>query len=93
MTGEYQLIKTNLGKEVYTRLLTDFEQLPQQPTSVTWQQRILELHQHGGELLENPQTEGSITQELEESKLLPPHNGEKDYSTETEAEIVNAKAK
>lgn len=41
-SGEYELIRTNLAKEVYSRLLSDLDIQPQ-VQSLTWEQRIQNL--------------------------------------------------
>jgi hypothetical protein len=39
-TGKYHIIKTEMGKMVYTRLLNDMDFQPQSETKITWEQRI-----------------------------------------------------
>lgn len=41
-TGSYELIKTNLAKEVYSRLLNDLDYQPKS-LSLTWEERMREL--------------------------------------------------
>ena len=41
-TGEYNLAKTNLAREVYSKLMTDLDVVPQ-VKSLTWEQRIIQL--------------------------------------------------
>ncbi|MHA2065558.1 MAG: hypothetical protein ACXABY_14380 [Candidatus Thorarchaeota archaeon] len=41
-SGEYELIRTNLAREVYSRLLSDLDTQPQ-TKSLTWEQRISQL--------------------------------------------------
>lgn len=74
--GVYELIRTNLAREVYSRLLSDLDVQPQ-VQSLTWEQRIGQLFMHqepprveGGEVVNgevinppNQITEGGITEE------------------------------
>jgi hypothetical protein len=41
-SGEYVLAKTNLGREVYTKLVNDLDFQPR-TVGLTWEQRIIEL--------------------------------------------------
>lgn len=44
-TGEYALAKTNLGREVYSKLMTDLDTPAPKAVSGTWMQRIDNLQQ------------------------------------------------
>jgi len=57
-SGEYVLVKTNLAREVYTRLLSDLD-VQLQVQSLTWEQRILNLNAK-----EVPQIEGGEDGEI-----------------------------
>lgn len=84
--GEYSLMKTHLGREVYTRLLTDLEaQMPAPQTVFNWNQRINAIKQFmGGETQDGfiegestfSETDPSKTEEHQESHLLQTHNGQ-----------------
>jgi hypothetical protein len=41
-SGEYELVRTNLAREVYSRLLNDLDVQPQ-VKSLTWEQKIQNL--------------------------------------------------
>lgn len=63
-SGEYALLRTNLAKSVYDRLLTDLDTTPQQQSSMTWEQKIAVLVGH-----DQPQEIGGVNEEhqLEEA--------------------------
>lgn len=64
ITGEYNLIKSNLAKEVYSKLITDLDAVPKN-LALTWEQRILGLF---GNSVEQGET---IDGELEEASSEP----------------------
>ena len=75
-TGEYELIRTNLAKEVYSKLITDLDVVPQ-IKSVTWQQRIGQLVIEGrpqleeGAVIDGEVVETASSEEAEHTESLP----------------------
>ena len=65
-SGEYSLLRTNLAKEVYTKLIGDLDYQPQ-IMPLTWQQRISQL------IIQQPQEviDGAVIEG--ESSLLTEH--------------------
>ena len=81
-SGEYELIRTNLAKEVYSKLISDLDVVPQVQIK-SWQQRIGQVligdrpQITEGEVIDGKvvvETTGSQTQEHQES--FPPPQGE-----------------
>jgi len=78
-TGEYSLVKTNLAREVYSKLISDLDVVPQ-VQAVSWQQRITNLFTGDAQVIEdtredtdegNIQADPSQTEECETRYLLP----------------------
>lgn len=67
-TGEYALAKTNLGREVYSKLMTDLDTPAPKTVSGTWLQRIdsLQLFPHNPEQIEGGKT---VDAEFEEVSI------------------------
>lgn len=65
-TGEYVLIKTNLAREVYSKLIADLDILPQSKT-ITWEERMRGILLPGQEQLPEGVVEGQI---VEQSKTV-----------------------
>lgn len=68
-SGEYDLIKSNMAKEVYSKLISDLDVVPQTP-GLTFQQRIQQIFANPpeqvteGEVIEIEATEVKETQEV-----------------------------
>ncbi len=60
---KYDLIRTNLAKEVYTRLLSDLDKTPTTPL-ISWEQRIANIFTNPPEQI----VEGSYTEVNEEAQ-------------------------
>lgn len=75
-SGEYELIRTNLAKEVYSKLITDLDVVPQ-ITSLTWQQRIGQMVIEGrpqiveGEVVDAEVIETVSSEQTEHTESLP----------------------
>jgi len=69
-SGNYELLKTNLAREVYSKLINDLDYQPQN-VALTWEQRILALSQAeqqipqitGGDVID-----GEVINEADSSK-------------------------
>jgi len=78
-SGVYELIKTNLAREVYSKLISDLDYSPKS-VSLTWEQRIAQLHiqdvprVEGGQSIDGeviiPETASSEETEQAEGKFL-----------------------
>jgi len=77
-SGEYELIRTNLAREVYSKLISDLDYQPA-ALSLTWEQRIQQLNQippssqiEGGETIDGTIiTETVGEQENQHKESLP----------------------
>jgi len=82
-SGDYVLIRTNLAREVYSKLITDLDQQPQ-IKSLTWEQRIQQLFlENNPQQIEGGQiTDGKVisettsSEESQHPKSLPFTEGE-----------------
>lgn len=74
ITGDYNLLKSNLAKEVYSKLITDLDAVPKN-LALTWEQRILGLFgspEEQGETIDGELEEASSEQtEHPEGNILP----------------------
>ena len=79
-TGEYNLAKTNLAREVYSKLMTDLDVVPQ-VKSLTWEQRIWQLGGTPNQLTEgekiiDAEFEEVSSEQTEHSEGFPISEGE-----------------
>lgn len=61
-SGDYDLIRTNLAREVYSKLMAELDQQPKVPTQ-TWEMKI-------GQIVNNPIKELPEVIDLEETKVI-----------------------
>lgn len=73
-SGEYDLLRTNLGKEVYSKLIADLDYQPK-ALSLSWEQRIAQLNTgqlppqiEGGDVIDGSFTETDSEPTPEHSK-------------------------
>lgn len=77
-SGNYDLIKTNLGKEVYSKLIADLDYQPK-ALSLTWEQRVAQLNtgtqpsqiEQGGEVINAEFIETTSKSENQRPESLP----------------------
>lgn len=69
-TGDYNLIRTNLGREVYSKLISELDAVPKVP-ALSWEQRVGQLNQ----FLINPQQE-QISEPISAPQLDTPNTVE-----------------
>jgi len=80
-SGEYELIRTNLAKEVYSKLISDLDVIPAVQIK-SWQQRIGQLFVGDrpqiteGEVVDGEVIETTGSEETEHQESLPPPQGE-----------------
>lgn len=81
-SGEYNLIKSNLAREVYSKLINDLDYQPPN-LSLTWEQRIQQLSTgqpppqiEGGDVIDGEFRETTGEQEAKHKESLPVSEGE-----------------
>lgn len=87
--GEYVLIKTNLAREVYSKLISDLDIAPQVKASISWEQKVYDVM-----LTTQPQLQGEIHDaEFTEVSSQPNQYSEGNLITEGEQASHEDKAR
>lgn len=71
-TGELSICKTNLGREVYSKLISDLDVAPANIKSLTWEQRVFQLNSLAPQMIPKETTiDGEFEEVSEQSSEHP----------------------
>ena len=94
-SGEYNLLRTNLSREVYSKLISDLDIVPKEPL-ISWEQRINNMQvtinspEQIGETVDGQFKEISKSEKPEEGKLITEGEPTTDEPEEvTEEEVLS----